>query len=149
MIARFESFVTGITICYKYIQRIKSTEMTELGLKGTHAMCLFFLHHNPEGLTASQLCSLCAEDKAAISRTVAELRRAGLVGIPSAKTYRAPLLLTAQGETVAHRVDSLIEGWVSAGGCGLDPRQRDAFYDTLSLIAANLRAHMEGNNSKN
>ena len=48
-------------------------EMTELGLKGTHVMCLFFLHHTPEGLTAAQLCQLCAEDKAAISRTIATL----------------------------------------------------------------------------
>ena len=78
MLRRFESFVTGITVCYKYIQRIKSMEMGELGLKGAHAMCLFYLHHNPGGLTAAQLCTLCAEDKAAISRTVADLRRHGL-----------------------------------------------------------------------
>ena len=148
MIDRFESFVTGITVCYKYIQRIKSTEMTELGLKGTHAMCLFFLHHNPQGLTSSQLSSLCAEDKAALSRTVSELRQAGLVAMAAAKNYRAPLLLTAQGETVAHRVDSLIESWVSAGGCGLQEAQRESFYDTLSQIASNLRAHMEQSKSK-
>ena len=42
MLQRFEDFVTGITVCYKYIQRIKSAEMTEFGLKGTHVMCLFF-----------------------------------------------------------------------------------------------------------
>lgn len=149
MIERFESFVTGITVCYKYIQRIKSTEMTELGLKGTHAMCLYFLHHNPQGLTSSQLSSLCAEDKAAISRTVSELRKAGLIAVAAAKNYRAPLLLTAQGETIAHRVDGLIEGWVSAGGCGLPKAQRESFYDTLSLIASNLRAQLEHPKSRN
>lgn len=145
---RFEAFVTGITVCYKYIQRIKSTEMTELGLKGTHAMCLFFLHHNPAGLTAAQLCSLCAEDKAAISRTVSELRRVGLVCAPAAKNYRAPLLLTAQGDTVARRVDGLIEGWVDAGGSGLTADQRDSFYETLSRIASNLHAQLEHPKSK-
>lgn len=143
MIARFEAFVTGITICYKYIQKIKSTEMTELGLKGTHAMCLFFLHHNPDGLTSAQLSSLCAEDKAAISRTVSELRHAGLVTSASEKNYRAVLTLTVQGESIAERVDELIQSWVAAGGSGLSPQQRQEFYSTLSLIASNLRTHME------
>ena len=53
--------------------------MTEFGLKGTHVMCLFFLHHTPEGLTAAQLCQLCAEDKAAISRTIATLKEKGYI----------------------------------------------------------------------
>ena len=66
LINRFQLFVSGVSTCYKYIQRIKNLKMTEFGLKGTHVMCLFFLHHNPEGLTAAQLCQLCAEDKAAI-----------------------------------------------------------------------------------
>lgn len=143
MISRFEAFVTGITTCYKYIQRIKSTEMTELGLKGTHAMCLFFLHHNADGLTSAQLSSLCAEDKAAISRTVSELRQSGLVTSASAKNYRAVLTLTESGEDIANRVDELIEAWVTAGGSGLSPEQRQEFYSTLSLIASNLRTHME------
>ena len=33
MIQRFDAFVSGITSCYKYIQRIKAMEMTEFGLK--------------------------------------------------------------------------------------------------------------------
>ena len=87
MIQRFQAFVTGITVCYKYIQRIKSAEMTEFGLKGTHMMCLFFLHHQPEGLTAAQLCQLCAEDKAAISRTLATLQKNGYI-LAGEKKYR-------------------------------------------------------------
>ena len=71
---RFQNFLTGITVCYKYIQRIKNAEMTEFGLKGSHVACIFYLNHYPGGLTSAQLCSLCAEDKASISRTVAFLR---------------------------------------------------------------------------
>ena len=143
MISRFDAFVTSITVCYKYIQRIKSTEMTELGLKGTHAMCLYFLHHNPEGLTSSQLCTLCAEDKAAISRTVSELRHSALVTSVSSKNYRAPLLLTDAGREIAARVDRLIEDWVTVGGAGLTDHQRQNFYDSLTRISSNIRAHME------
>ena len=138
MIKRFEAFVTGITLCYKYIQKIKSAEMTELGLKGTNVMCIFFLSHNPDGLTAAQLCRLCAEDKAAVSRTVAELQREGYVA-PGEKRYRAALRLTEKGEEVARRVDGLIEQWVAFGGAGLSDSDREAFYRALELISNNLK----------
>ena len=140
---RFQSFVTGITVCYKYIQRIKSMEMTELGLKGTHVMCLFFLYQNPEGLTAAKLCQLCAEDKAAISRTVSELKSRGYITTLSEKAYRAMLTLTAAGQEVARKFDHLIEGWVSTGGDGLSDEERSDFYKTLSTITDNLRARIE------
>lgn len=138
MIKRFEAFVTGITLCYKYIQKIKSAEMTELGLKGTHVMCIFFLSHNPEGLTAAQLCRLCAEDKAAVSRTVAELQREGYVA-PGEKKYRAALRLTEKGMEIAKKVDELIEQWVAFGGAGLSDSDREAFYRALELISNNLK----------
>lgn len=143
MIHRFEAFISGITICYKYIQRIKSIEMEELGLKGTHAMCLFYLHLNPEGLTATQLSTLCGEDKAAISRTISDLRQQGFVCQESEKNYRAPLLLTQKGQTVAAKVDQLIESWVTAGGDGLSEQQRTYFYQSLALISSNLKNKMD------
>ncbi len=143
MIHRFEAFVSGITICYKYIQRIKSIEMEELGLKGTHSMCLFYLHLNPEGLTATQLSTLCGEDKAAISRTISDLRQQGFVCQESEKNYRAPLLLTQKGQTVAEKVDQLIESWVTTGGDGLSEQQRTDFYQSLALISSNLKNKMD------
>lgn len=143
MIQRFQDFVTGITVCYKFIQRIKNAEMTEFGLKGIHVSCLFYLHHNPGGLTAAQLCTLCAEDKATISRTIADLRQRGYIQPGSEKHYRVPLLLSEAGSAIARQMDPLIESWVSVGGDGMDDEQRKAFYDSLSLIASNLRAKLE------
>ena len=143
MIQRFDAFVSGITSCYKYIQRIKSLEMTEFGLKGTHVMCLYYLRQNPAGLTASQLCGLCAEDKAAISRTVSELRSRGYITSLSDKAYRALLTLTSAGQEIARKFDNLIEGWVTAGGDGLTDEERSDFYKTLSAIAENLRTRIE------
>ena len=112
--------------------------MTELGLKGTHVMCIFFLSHNPEGLTAAQLCRLCAEDKAAVSRTVAELQREGYVA-HGEKRYRAALRLTEKGMEIAKKVDELIEQWVAFGGAGLSDSDREAFYRALELISNNLK----------
>ena len=143
MIQRFDAFVSGITSCYKYIQRIKSMEMTEFGLKGTHVMCLYYLRQNPAGLTASQLCGLCAEDKAAISRTVSELKSRGYITTLSQKAYRAMLTLTAAGQVVARKFDQLIESWVTAGGDGLTEEERSDFYKSLSSIAENLRVRIE------
>lgn len=143
MIHRFQAFVTGITVCYKYIQRIKSAEMTEFGLKGTHAMCVFFLHHNPEGLTAAQLCQLCAEDKAAISRTLSTLQKEGYIA-SGEKKYRAMLHLTPKGLELARRVDDLISQWVGFGGDGLTDEERTAFYRCLGIISDNLRESLDG-----
>ena len=143
MIQRFQDFLTGITVCYKYIQRIKSAEMTEFGLKGTHVACLFYLSHDPEGLTSAQLCALCAEDKASISRTVADLRAKGYLEQSGPKNYRAPLRLTEAGLDIARQMDPLIESWVTVGGEGLTDEERETFYRSLSHIASNLRTKLE------
>ena len=140
---RFDAFVSGITACYKYIQRIKSMEMTEFGLKRTHVMCLYYLRQNPAGLTAAQLCGLCAEDKAAISRTVSDLRSRGYITSLSEKAYRAMLTLTAAGQERARKFDHLIELWVAIGGDGLSDTERSDFYRSLSSINENLRSRIE------
>ena len=137
MIDRFQAFVSGITICYKYIQKIKTMEMTEFGLKGTHVMCIFYIHHSEEELTAAKLCQLCAEDKAAISRTLVTLQDKGYVEAGE-KKYRAHLRLTEEGKELARQIDSLIEQWVSLGGDGLTEEERDSFYNVLGMISTNL-----------
>ena len=141
MLNRFGAFVTGITACYKYIQRIKSLEMTELGLRGTHAMCLFFLHSHPEGLTAAQLSQLCAEDKAAVSRIIGEMESKGLLQKINDGTsqYRARISLTPAGEKAAAFVRERASAAVELAGSGLSDEDRKAFYKTLELISENLQ----------
>lgn len=147
MIQRFQSFVGGISSCYKYIQHIKSMEMAEFGLKGAHVMCLFFLNQNPQGLTAARLCQLCAEDKAAISRTIASLQKDGFIDT-CGKKYRALLQLTQKGQQVAQQVNQLIEQWVDFGGTGLSEEDRATFYRVLELISTNLKNNIENNERK-
>ncbi len=143
MLQRFEAFVSGITMCYKYIQRIKSTEMTELGLKGAHVMCLFFLYRYEQGLTAAELCRLCNEDKAAISRTLATLRDKECIQ-SEGNTYRAKWRLTERGRDVTAHVCMLADQWVGFGGDGLTESERDVFYKALGHISENLRKCYEG-----
>lgn len=140
MTQRFEDFVTGITVCYKYLQRIKSMAVNEMGLKGSHVMCMFYLRQHEDGLTASQLCELCAEDKAAVSRTLADLRERGYITSGTGKNYRAAIRLSEAGRNMAEQFDSRIAQWVTAGGDGLTEEERGNFYRSLRLIAENLRA---------
>jgi aminoglycoside phosphotransferase family enzyme len=76
MTRKYEIFSTVVSSLYHDIQKIERTEMAKYGLKGPHAQCLVVMARYPEGITASRLCELCERDKAAISRTVAELETA-------------------------------------------------------------------------
>ena len=54
MVRRFETFIIYINQIYRCVQKIKSREMMELGLKGTDVMCLFNLMRSDDGLTSAQ-----------------------------------------------------------------------------------------------
>lgn len=143
---RFESFTRDITALYRLIQKIKHAEMTKLGLKGMHVMCLYFLYKNPEGLTASMLSEKCAEDKAAISRSIAILKEKGLAVESQngeTKKYRSIIKLTEAGREIAGKEAEKIVNAVIAGGDGLTKEMRKSFYDSLSLISANLEKYVE------
>ncbi len=141
MIQRFEKLVTGITRIYKSIQKIKKNQMNILGLKGTHVMCLHFLSRYPEGLTAARLSQLCNEDKAGISRILADLEQKRLIrysGQENGKKYRAKAMLTETGKNEALKIKKLILRAVKAGGKGLAEKELEIFYRALFTIAENL-----------
>lgn len=141
MYDRFEKFALSISQLNRYIQKIKSMEMTDLGLKGNHTMCLYYLGRNINGLTSSELCNLCKEDKAAISRTISELENLELVKADSTdgkREYRTKLHLTTKGCKVVDKIDEKIQKAVNIGGQGLTEEQRETFYSTLDIIAENL-----------
>ena len=138
MIERFDIFTTTITQIYKSLQRIKNREMTEVNLKGTHVMCIFKLNRNPEGMTLTALSAACEEDKAAMSRTVAELTRLGYVKTATINRYRAPVMLTDKGMEIAAKVDEMVIEAVNAGGNGLTEDERRTFYKALTLISDSL-----------
>lgn len=139
---RFEVFMKETTAIYRTVQQIKAAEMTGLGLKGMHVMCLYFLYKHTEGLTAVQLCELCGEDKASVSRTIAALKEKGYVteeqaGLP--KKYRSVITLTDSGKDLGKIEGEKIVKAINAGGEGLDDDGRTGFYSGLSLIAKNLK----------
>ena len=141
MITKYEIFSTVISSLYRDIQRIERTEMAKYGLKGPHAQCLVVMDRHPSGITAARLCEICERDKAAVSRTVAELEEAGLLtrreqnGIH----YRVPLVLTEAGKAAARDVNGVAGRAVEQAGAGLNDAQREVFYQVLGHIAQNLQ----------
>lgn len=140
MQGRYELFATSISCIYHDIQKIERVEMAKYGLKGPHAQCLLAMNHHPEGITAAQLCEICEKDKAAVSRTLAELEQAGMVlrGDRNGIRYRAPLTLTPQGKIAAEAVQKRAYLAVEKAGEGFDDVSREVFYQVLALIAGNL-----------
>lgn len=166
MIHRFEQLTTGVSQIYKNIQHIKKLEMRSFGLKGTHVMCLYFLYSHPEGLTAADLCTLCKEDKAGISRILSELLEHGFIQYvhaqaggetyrrhnarrrqaspdASKKRYRSKAVLTETGKKQAKKVNRLILRAVLEGGRDITAKERDTFYRVLYLISDNLEKFCE------
>ena len=142
MVDRFVRLVTSISQLYRCIQKIKSKEMTEFGLKGTHVMCLFYLRQHPDGLTSAELSNLCLEDKAAISRTVSKLEELGLTATACngpKRRYRAKILLTNAGQRISEQMLQIIENAVEKGGAGITDAERATFYQVLDVIPQNLQ----------
>ena len=63
---RFETFTVLIAKISRNIRKIKLQEMQEYNLKNSHISCLYYLYVS-NGLTATELCERCEEDKATIS----------------------------------------------------------------------------------
>lgn len=141
MLKRFEQFSFSIALIYKCIQKIQREEMAKYGLKGPHVQCLMAMFRHQEGVTAAQLCELCEKDKAAISRTVAELETQQLLirEREGKNVYRAQLQLTARGKEVAETISHIVVRAVETAGKGLTESDRQIFYASLDRIASNLQ----------
>ena len=101
---RFREFSGLVSRAEKALQRVKTENVKDYGLRGVHVSCLLALHERPEGLTATELASVCGVDRAQISRVTAELRGLDLVCEASPgprRRYRGALELTEEGRAAA------------------------------------------------
>ena len=136
----FESFTTAVTRAYKCIQKAKKAETERMGLKGRQVMCLYYLGKSTGGLTAAELCQLCHEDKAAISRTLVDLTEMGLIA-PCAdpkRKYREKLTLTENGRVRNAQMREAIVRAVCGASEGFDEAERACFYRVFFTIIDNL-----------
>ena len=68
-------FVIATNAFSHCIQAIKAGEIKSTNLKGAETMLLLYLGFNPEGLTNTELVECSKMDKAAVSRSLAELAK--------------------------------------------------------------------------
>jgi DNA-binding MarR family transcriptional regulator len=137
---RFQTFTILIARLNRCIRKIKTEEMAELDLKSPHVSCLYYLY-KADSLTSKELCDICEEDKANISRSIEFLEKNGYIVSRSKteKRYKSPLILTEKGrETGAHivrKIDAVLE----SVGEGVPEDQREIMYRNLSVICDNLQ----------
>ena len=136
---RFETFTVLINRISRNIRKLKIQEMAEYNLKSAHVSCLYFLYRS-EGLTATQLCERCEEDKATISRALDYLEINGYLVCESktAKRYKSPLILTERGRAVGRKISEKIDGVLDEISVGMSDEERAVFYRWLSVISERL-----------
>ena len=143
---RFGTFTVLINRISRNIRKIKNFEMAEYNLRSPHISCLYYLYRF-NGLTATDLCERCEEDKATISRSLDYLEKNGylICETKSAKRYKSPLILTEKGQTVGKEIAEKIERVLEEISVGLTEEERTRFYRSLSIISESLEkvAQME------
>jgi len=150
MINRFETFMMTMNQINRSIQTIKNREMEVYGLKGTHVMCLYRLMEYADGLTATELATLCDEDKAAISRSLAKIESKGLITFTDEegkKRYRTVITLTGEGRKVCDQINKKIDEMLQESSEGISEEEREVFYRVFSIIADNLSTTSKTNKS--
>jgi len=142
---RFETFTVQIAKINRNIKRIKTEEMSEYNLNGTHVSCLYYLFKQNDTLTAKELCDVCDEDKASISRSLEYLEKSNLIicNSKTEKRYNSPLSLTSEGKVIGQSIANKIENIVSLAGNGLTPENRKIFYESLFISSNNLQNYVD------
>lgn len=140
MYEKYETFTTAIVKIHRYIHKIKSEIMAEFHLKSPHVSCLYYLGRY-DGITASEICELSAEDKSSISRSVEYLEENGYIVCSSdaKKRYKAGLTLTEKGGQVSKRMEEKIAAVLAEAGDGISEKDIKIFYDTLKIVCGNLQ----------
>ena len=139
MYERFKNFTVLIMKINRSIHKIKTEEMAEFNLKSPHVSCLYYLYK--EGaLTAKELCDVCEEDKASLSRSLDYLESNGYVSCASSakKRYKAPLTLTEKGREVGAQIAEKVDRVLDPASMGLSEEHRAIMYESLALVCENL-----------
>ena len=140
MLTNYETFSLGLHELYRSIHKNESAVMNKYGLRGAYVKYLVALLQCPEGLTISQLCEVCDQDKAAVSRAVSELVGREFLWRfnPKGNHYRAKLKLTERGTELAREVCLSGEEFFNEAIAVLSEAQKEELYKTTGLMFDNI-----------
>ena len=142
---RFKEFTLLVANLNRCIYKLKAEEVAEFNLKSSHVSCLYYLYEE-ENLTATELCEICGEDKANISRAVRYLESNGFLQCKAttSKRYKSPLVLTEKGRAIAQRIVEKIDNVLRFSSEGLSEEDRKTMYQSLMVVNNNLTKLCEG-----
>ena len=145
MTDRFKTFTILINKISSGIRKIKMLEMEKFGLKSAHVSCLYYLYTYGGSLTARQLCDICEEDKAAISRSIDFLEKNDYLSCDAKqeKRYNSPLQLTKKGKAIGEEIHCKIDSLLEEASGGLSEENRQSLYSSLELISKNIEKIIE------
>ena len=136
---RFKTFTLLMLHINRCIRKIKVEEMSAFCLKSQHVSCLYYLYRGGS-LTVMELCEVCEEDKANISRSIDFLEENGyLVSTESAKRYRRHLTLSEKGMAVAKLLSERVDATLKQASVGISEEDRITMYRSLETISQNLQ----------
>jgi DNA-binding MarR family transcriptional regulator len=137
---RFQTFTILIARLNRCIRKIKTEEMAELDLKSPHVSCLYYLY-KAQSLTSKELCDMCEEDKANVSRSIEFLEQNGYIVARSRteKRYKSPLVLTEKGRVTGEHIVRKIDAILDSVSEGVPEEHRMIMYRSLSVICDNLQ----------
>ncbi len=150
MFQRYKNFTVLITKISRSIKRIKAFEMEEINLKTPHVSCIYYLFKEG-GLTAKELCDICEEDKAQISRAIDFLEDNGYVYCVEnvKKRYKTQLFLTEKGMEAGRFVAAKIDNIMSNIDTALTEEERSFMYSSLSKISNRLEEICQKGDNEN
>ena len=140
MVERYKTFTVLIANIARSIRKIKTEEMVKWGLRSYHVSCIYYLYERGR-LTATELCEICEEDKANISRAIEYLENNEYIKCETKgnKRYKSRFFLTEKGENVGKSISARVESIVSEASDGLSDEDRTAMYEGLFLVNGNLQ----------
>ena len=132
---RFQAFTVLVSNLNRCIYKIKTDEMAEYNLKSSHVSCIYYIYRYGS-LTPKELCDLCGEDKANISRALKYLEENQylIINNDSNKKYQRPIVLTENGVKIGKHLSEKINEILSIASEGLSEEKRNIMYEGLSLI---------------
>ena len=137
---KYKIFTVLMANINRSIRKIKTEEMAEFHLKIPHVSCLYYLYKK-DTLTAKELCDICEEDKANVSRALDYLQTNGYLVRQNEenKKYKSHLALTEMGRSVAGKIVEKIDRILEEAGEGISDADREIKYRSLFQISTNLQ----------
>ena len=136
----FSIFTRLITNIQRCIIKIKDKNMKSIGLKSGHVSCLYYLYKSGP-LSQTELCEICNENKASISRKLDYLTKNDYTrrDISETNKYKNPIVLTEKGRQIAVFIDSKVKEIILEADSVLNENERINLYSSLEKINTKLQ----------